>query len=85
MAQHEPFIADDWWQLRFLTDLRLSPDGRRTAYTVESNDRAANETRSAIWMLDLATGESVPFTRGEQRDADPRWSPDGTLLALGNK
>lgn len=64
MAEHAPFTADDWWRLRFLTDLRLAPDGRRAAYTVESNDRAANETRSAIWMLDLATGESAPFTRG---------------------
>src|SRR5262249_33988399 len=33
-------------------------------------------------MLHLTTAASGPFTRAEQRDADPRWPPAGTLLAF---
>ncbi|MGZ3583380.1 MAG: TolB family protein, partial [Ktedonobacterales bacterium] len=82
MAERHPLIPDDFWSLRFITDMRLSPDGRRIAYALESNDPAANERHSAIWLLDTETGASTQFTSGAKRDNSPRWSPDGSHLAF---
>lgn len=62
--------------------MRLAPDGRRIAYALESNDRAANERHTAIWLLDTETGATTQFTSGAKRDHSPRWSPDGTHLAF---
>ncbi|MGZ3680354.1 MAG: S9 family peptidase, partial [Ktedonobacterales bacterium] len=75
-------IPDDFWSLRFITDMRLSPDGRHIAYALESNDGTANERHSAIWLLDTETGASTQFTSGAKRDNSPRWSPDGSHLAF---
>ena len=52
-----PLVLDDYWNLRFLTDMRLSTDGRFIAYVAQSADREANEIRSAIWLLDARSGE----------------------------
>ncbi|MGZ3603285.1 MAG: TolB family protein, partial [Ktedonobacterales bacterium] len=82
MAERHPLIPDDFWSLRFITDMRLSPDGRRIAYALESNDGAANERHSAIWLLDTETSASTQFTSGTKRDNSPRWSPDGSHLAF---
>src|SRR5512146_1664361 len=76
-----PLTLDDYWNLRFLTDMRLSPDGRFIAYVAQSADREANEIRSAIWLLDVRSGETRQLTSGEKRDSSPRWSPDGRGLA----
>ncbi len=82
MADRQPWTPDDFWRMRFVTDMRLSPDGSRLAYTVESSDRDANESRAAIWLLDLASGATRQLTSGAKRDTSPRWSPDGTQLAF---
>src|SRR5260221_8645781 len=82
MAEQTAFTPDDFWLMRFVTDMRLSPDGSLLAYAVQSNDRAANETRSAIWLWSAATGQARQLTSGARRDTNPRWSPDGHLLAF---
>jgi dipeptidyl aminopeptidase/acylaminoacyl peptidase len=82
MAERQPWTPDDFWRMRFVTDMRVAPDGGRVAYTVEHNDREANETHSAIWLLDLASGATRQLTSGARRDNSPRWSPDGTQLAF---
>lgn len=82
MADRHPLTPDDFWSLRFIADMRLAPDGRHIAYTLESNDHAANERHSAIWLLDTETGASTQFTSGAKRDHSPRWSPDGSQLAF---
>ncbi len=82
MPARMPLTPDDFWSLRFITDMRLSPDGSSIAYVLQTNDRAANKVRSAIWLLDTRTGASRPLTTGLARDTSPRWSPDGQSLAF---
>lgn len=82
MTERPPMTPDDFWSLRFITDMRLSPDGHAIAYVVQSSDRTANETRSAIWLLDIRSGETRQLTAGAKRDTSPRWSPDGRAIAF---
>ncbi|HZC78605.1 MAG TPA: hypothetical protein VE258_12715, partial [Ktedonobacterales bacterium] len=82
MTEQTAFTPDDFWRMRFVTDMRLSPDGSLLAYAVQSNDREANETRSAIWLWSAASGQVRQLTSGARRDANPRWSPDGRFLAF---
>src|SRR5258706_87259 len=82
MTERTAFNPDDFWHMRFVTDMQLSPDGSRLAYAVQSNDREANETRSAIWLWSPVSGQARQLTSGARRDSNPRWSPDGRLLAF---
>jgi dipeptidyl aminopeptidase/acylaminoacyl peptidase len=74
---------DDVYELTGVADPRLAPDGRTVAYVVFSVDRDQNGYRSAIWLAEV-DGSLPPrrFTWGPKRDADPRWSPDGSQLAF---
>jgi dipeptidyl aminopeptidase/acylaminoacyl peptidase len=72
-------IAD----LASVSDPQLSPDGRHVAYVVGRVDEEANSYRSQIWVA--PTDQSSPpraLTAGTDRDANPRWSPDGQQLAF---
>ena len=76
-------LANDILQLTGVADPRLSPDGTTIAYVVTGLDGESNEYRGTIWLAAL-DGSSPPrrLTAGTRRDADPRWSPDGTRLAF---
>ena len=76
-------LPDDVYALTGVADPRISPDGTTVAYVVKTVDREANGYRSAIWLAAL-DGSSAPrqLSSGEKRDAEPRWSPDGTRLAF---
>ncbi|MGH2502864.1 MAG: TolB family protein, partial [Ktedonobacterales bacterium] len=82
MIAPSPLTPDDFWSLRFITDMRLSPDGHAIAYVLQSSDRAANEARSALWLLDTRSGAARQLTSGEARASSPRWSPDSRALAF---
>jgi dipeptidyl aminopeptidase/acylaminoacyl peptidase len=74
---------DDVYALTGVADPRISPDGRRVAYVVNSVDREQNRYRSAIWIAPLdGSEEPRQFTSGEAGDRSPRWSPDGLWLAF---
>jgi dipeptidyl aminopeptidase/acylaminoacyl peptidase len=76
--------AEDLYQLRFVSDAQLSPDGSRVAYVVAWVDREdRTRYRSQIMLVPFDGSERPrPLTSGRHRDLAPRWSPDGCTLAF---
>lgn len=76
------FEATDLFELEYVSDPQVSPDGRSVVYVVERPDVMADEWFSTLWWVDAEGGPSRPLTRGQVHDTSPRWSPDGRRLAF---
>lgn len=72
---------------RLVSDVQVSPDGRRVAYVVRDSvmDGDTSENRTQIWLSSAGGKESRQATFAEQSSSRPRWSPDGRWLALLSK
>ncbi len=73
---------EDLFQLKFLHDGQLSPDGKTIAYTISTVDVEKEEEQVAIWILSLDTGKSRQLTTGLTQDTNPKWSPDSKQIAF---
>jgi dipeptidyl aminopeptidase/acylaminoacyl peptidase len=64
-------------------DPRVSPDGSRVAVVVTRVDLEADRYRSAVWVAPAdGSAPARALTAGEDSDANPAWSPDGSRLAF---
>lgn len=77
---------EDLLRFEWIADPQMSPDGTRIAFTRVSVDVEADEYRTNLWLQDVpASGQDPAPPRALTfggRDAQPRWSPDGTRLAF---
>ncbi|HEX5164868.1 MAG TPA: hypothetical protein VFV93_05690, partial [Thermomicrobiales bacterium] len=78
-----PIEIDDLYNLIFVADPNISPDGARVAWVATTVDRNKNGYRSSIWIAP-SDGSEAPyrFTGGTGKDTSPRWSPDGSQIAF---
>ncbi|MXY20773.1 MAG: S9 family peptidase [Dehalococcoidia bacterium] len=76
-----PITPELVYELVSVASPSLSPDGGRLAFVRSQVDRESMETWSQIMVMDVASGESSPFTGGKS-DSGPRYSPDGRHLAF---
>jgi dipeptidyl aminopeptidase/acylaminoacyl peptidase len=72
---------DDLYQIKFLREIALSPDGKKIAYTVEWLDKHKNKYYSNLYMVD-DEGKNRHFIRGKKDIKNIRWSPDGELISF---
>ncbi len=82
MSERRRLTLEDTWAFRLVTELCLAPDGRRVAFTLETQDQELNEKHSAIWLLADDASAPFQFSSGARRDSSPRWSADGRFLAF---
>ena len=79
-------VAEDFYELKFLSTPQLSPEGDRVAYAVRTSTPDHKGYQSALWVCEVSSGRARQFTSGLKQDRDPRWSPDGTrLLFVSNR
>ncbi len=72
---------DDYYRIQSIAEPTLSPDGAWVAYVVTTNDREADEPRSAIWMASWDGAERVRLTAPANQVATPRFSRDGRYVS----
>ena len=77
-----PMTIDDLLQARRVGDPQLSPDGKWLVYSVAVPDKAANRSRTQIYLLAVAGGAAKQLTTSDASSSEPRWSPDGMRIAF---
>ena len=74
--------AQDLYRLERISGCEISPDGKHVAYAVERVDRETEKKYSNLWIAPTSGGAPRQYTRGDQRDTSPQWSPDGETIAF---
>ena len=79
-ATPKPITIDDLAKLAQVHDPQASGD--RIAWVVTKIDSDADTYTSSIWVAEHNGSNARQLTNGTWRDANPRWSPDGSRLAF---
>ncbi len=82
--------AESLFDLTFISDPQLSPDGKRAAAVhtvIKPADEEDKPPRyvSHLFLYDTSTGEAVQLTHSGDANTRPRFSPDASQLAFLSK
>ena len=64
---------------RRVSDLRLSPDGSKLLFVVNSYQW---DWQPHLWLMELASGNARELTPTKKSERLPQWSPNGKMLAF---
>lgn len=73
--------ALDYFNLEFVSDPQISPDGTKIAYVRNFKDILTDRHYSNIWIINTDGTQNRPLTQGNQNDSSPRWSHDSSKIA----
>jgi dipeptidyl aminopeptidase/acylaminoacyl peptidase len=80
--ERRKLAPDDFYRVQEVSDPQVSPDGLWVAYVVTTNEREADEARSAVWMVSWDGSQRLALTAAADGTGKPKWSPDGRYLAF---
>src|SRR3984885_9856600 len=79
-----PLNPLDVFDLQWVGDPEISPDGRSIAYVRRSFDIKTDHPRGVVWLVGSDGAHARPLSSAAS-SAAPRWSPDGTRIAYLGK
>ena len=80
--EQRPIDIQDAISQRVPTDVVISPDGSRVVFSLGWIAKKGEPAEADLW-LGATDGSSLRrLTSGESNDTQPRWSPDGSLIAF---
>lgn len=81
MPEKRAITAADLYRIVIVEEPCISPDGRYVAWVRQQAQAFSNDYRRDIWLSPVDGGAAIQLTRGGS-DSQPRWSPDGNILAF---
>jgi dipeptidyl aminopeptidase/acylaminoacyl peptidase len=80
-SQSESFNYMDVFDLQFVADPVISPDGNTIVYLRHHFDVMTDRRYTNLWRIDFDGSNHRALTSGKNNFSRPVWSPDGTRLA----
>lgn len=80
----EAMQLGDFTEYRFLSGVRLSPNGKYAAFCVQKSNEEKNGYLSDLWLTDLSSGDTRQYT-GMGDVGSVQWLDDVTLLIKMNR
>jgi dipeptidyl aminopeptidase/acylaminoacyl peptidase len=84
--QQRPISSTDYYRLVGVSEPSVSPSGAAVAFTVTTVVEAQDRRHREIWLAST-DGAAAPYrlTSVSTEGSNPRWSPDGSLLAFSSR
>jgi len=82
MAQQKsPLELTDIFNLEYVSEPQISPDGSQVVYIRNFKDIMTDRNLSNLWLVNADGSNNRPLTTGNHNVGAPRWSHDGTKIA----
>jgi len=81
-SKEAQWTVDDMILLEQASQFRISPDSQWVVWVKSLPDSDKDEMVSNLYLSSLTEKKEVQLTRGPNKDVNPRWSPDGRLVAF---
>ena len=81
-AQKSDFSYLDVYDLQYVSDPQISPDGVRVVYRRMGFDIMEDKATGNLWMIKSDGSQHQKLTSREESESNATWSPDGKQLAF---
>jgi len=81
-SQKKPFDYLDVFDLQYVSDPQISPDGNWIVYRRMGFDIMTDRAKGNLWMIRKDGSRHQKLTSREVSESSPRWSPNGDRIAF---